>query len=130
MINKLVYAKEYYSQAKLKGDFARLNFPNLRHQGCSVGGGDFGEYKPLHSSVDAKLEVICDSLANLQKQGKSGESIKNSRGLSKAAGGGGRRGGGEGGECNVTGDDDGESEGSDGSSSLSNLTFADLGELQ
>ena len=115
-----MYAKEYYSQDKLKGDFARLNFPNLRHQGSSVGGGDFEEYKPLRSSVDIKLKVICDSLANLQKQGKSGESIKNSGGLSKAASGGGRRGGGEGGECNVTGDDDGESEGSDGSSPLSN----------
>ncbi|KAL3514097.1 hypothetical protein ACH5RR_026814 [Cinchona calisaya] len=51
---------------KLRGDFARLNFPHLRHSG-SVIGGDFGEYKPLHSSVEAKLQAICQNLA----EGKS-----------------------------------------------------------
>nr|WAK85971.1 transcription factor ERF10 [Nothapodytes nimmoniana] len=45
---------------KLRGDFARLNFPQLRHS-------DFGDYKPLHSSVDAKLQAFCQALA----QGKS-----------------------------------------------------------
>ena len=54
---------------KLRGDFARLNFPNLRHQGSHIG-GEFGEYKPLHSSVDAKLQAICQSLEETQKQGK------------------------------------------------------------
>ncbi|CAN0877356.1 Ethylene-responsive transcription factor RAP2-13 [Linum grandiflorum] len=48
----LAYDKAAY---KLRGDFARLNFPNLRHQ---------GEYKPLHSTVDAKLQAICQSLKN------------------------------------------------------------------
>ncbi|KAK4559676.1 hypothetical protein RGQ29_008754 [Quercus rubra] len=56
----LAYDKAAY---KLRGDFARLNFPNLRHHGSCVG-GDFGEYQPLHSSVDAKLQAICESLAN------------------------------------------------------------------
>ncbi|KAL6504220.1 hypothetical protein OROGR_026143 [Orobanche gracilis] len=51
---------------KLRGDTARLNFPHLRHNGSHVG-GDFGEYKPLHDSVDAKLVVICQTLA----EGKS-----------------------------------------------------------
>ncbi|KAF9610332.1 hypothetical protein IFM89_022002 [Coptis chinensis] len=46
---------------KLRGEFARLNFPHLRHQ------GSLGDYKPLHSSVDAKLEAICQSL----KEGNS-----------------------------------------------------------
>lgn len=59
----LAYDKAAY---KLRGDFARLNFPNLRHSGSHIG-GDFGEYKPLHSTVDAKLQAICQSLA----QGKS-----------------------------------------------------------
>lgn len=59
----LAYDKAAY---KLRGDFARLNFPHLRHQGSHIG-GDFGEYKPLHSSVDAKLQAICQSLA----EGKS-----------------------------------------------------------
>ncbi|XP_010416775.1 PREDICTED: ethylene-responsive transcription factor RAP2-4-like [Camelina sativa] len=62
----LAYDKAAY---KLRGDFARLNFPNLRHNGSHIG-GDFGEYKPLHSSVDAKLEAICKSMAESQKQDK------------------------------------------------------------
>ncbi|CAH9067388.1 unnamed protein product [Cuscuta epithymum] len=47
---------------KLRGDSARLNFPNLHHNGSLVS-GDFGEYKPLQSNVDAKLEAICRNLA-------------------------------------------------------------------
>ncbi|EOA36156.1 hypothetical protein CARUB_v10009949mg [Capsella rubella] len=51
---------------KLRGDFARLNFPNLRHNGSNI-----GEYQPLQSSVDAKLEAICQNLAETtQKQVK------------------------------------------------------------
>ena len=52
-----------YDQAafKLRGDFARLNFPNLRHTNATSG--------PLPSSVDAKLQAICQSLANSSKQG-------------------------------------------------------------
>ncbi|KAG0469644.1 hypothetical protein HPP92_016344 [Vanilla planifolia] len=42
---------------RLRGEFARLNFPHLRHE-C-------GE---LHSSVDAKLQAICQNLAISQKQ--------------------------------------------------------------
>ncbi|PHU20318.1 Ethylene-responsive transcription factor RAP2-13 [Capsicum chinense] len=57
----LAYDKAAYM---LRGDFARLNFSNLRH--------NFGEYNPLHSSVDAKLKDICQSLA----QGKSIDSKK------------------------------------------------------
>ncbi|RVX23784.1 Ethylene-responsive transcription factor RAP2-4 [Vitis vinifera] len=57
---------------KLRGEFARLNFPNLRHQGSLVA-GEFGDYKPLHSSVDAKLQAICQNLAISQKQGNSGK---------------------------------------------------------
>ncbi|POO02835.1 AP2/ERF transcription factor [Trema orientale] len=67
----LAYDKAAY---KLRGEFARLNFPHLRHEGAHVS-GDFGNYKPLHSSVDAKLQAICQNLANnSQKQGNSGES--------------------------------------------------------
>ncbi|KAK2655807.1 hypothetical protein Ddye_008859 [Dipteronia dyeriana] len=49
----LAYDKAAY---KLRGEFARLNFPHLKHS-------EFGDYKPLHSSVDAKLQAICQSLA-------------------------------------------------------------------
>lgn len=63
----LAYDKAAY---KLRGEFARLNFPHLRHQLCR----DSSDFKPLHSSVDAKLQAICQNLANSQKQGKnSGE---------------------------------------------------------
>lgn len=66
----LAYDKAAY---KLRGDFARLNFPNLRHQGSHIE-GKFGEYKPLHSSVDARLQAICQSLADSsQKQGGKAE---------------------------------------------------------
>ncbi|CAN0911992.1 Ethylene-responsive transcription factor RAP2-4 [Linum grandiflorum] len=60
-----------YDQAayKLRGDFARLNFPHLSHK----------EYKPLHSSVEAKLQVICQGLASSQKQGKSTPNSKRAK---------------------------------------------------
>ncbi|KAL5992350.1 hypothetical protein ACLOJK_013267 [Asimina triloba] len=61
----LAYDKAAY---KLRGEFARLNFPNLRHQGALLG-SEFANYTPLQSSVDAKLQAICQSLANSQKQG-------------------------------------------------------------
>lgn len=53
-----------YDQAayKLRGEFARLNFPHLKHQGAHVT-GEFGDYKPLQASVDAKLQAICQNLA-------------------------------------------------------------------
>ncbi|XP_052190213.1 ethylene-responsive transcription factor ERF060-like [Diospyros lotus] len=55
----LAYDKAAY---KLRGDFARLNFPNLRHQ--------FTDHRPLHSSVDAKLQSICQTLAKQANSGK------------------------------------------------------------
>ncbi|KZV28919.1 hypothetical protein F511_13714 [Dorcoceras hygrometricum] len=55
----LAYDKAAY---KLRGDLAKLNFPHLRHSGSHIG-GNFGEYQPLQASVDAKLETICQSLA-------------------------------------------------------------------
>ncbi|PPE02423.1 hypothetical protein GOBAR_DD00554 [Gossypium barbadense] len=64
----LAYDKAAY---KLRGDSARLNFPNLRHQGSHI-----GEYKPLHSSVDAKLQAICESLEHDQKQGNKKKTSK------------------------------------------------------
>ena len=50
---------------KLRGDLARLNFHNLRHQGSSL-----DDYKPLHPSVFAKLQTICEGLVDLQKKPK------------------------------------------------------------
>ncbi|KAK4757963.1 hypothetical protein SAY87_019264 [Trapa incisa] len=52
----LAYDRAAY---KLRGDFARLNFPNLK----DLGPDQLGGFEPLHSSVDAKLQAICQSLA-------------------------------------------------------------------
>ncbi|KAM7514591.1 hypothetical protein LguiA_004174 [Lonicera macranthoides] len=52
----LAYDKAAYS---LRGDSARLNFPQLSHKGSHI-----GDYKPLHSAVDAKLQAICKNLAD------------------------------------------------------------------
>ncbi|XP_061344292.1 ethylene-responsive transcription factor ERF060-like isoform X1 [Gastrolobium bilobum] len=57
---------------KLRGEFARLNFPHLRHHGAHVF-GEFGDYKPLPSSVDTKLQAICESLAISHKHGNNVE---------------------------------------------------------
>ncbi|KAL3504713.1 hypothetical protein ACH5RR_034554 [Cinchona calisaya] len=107
---------------KLRGDFARLNFPHLRHNGSLIG-GDFGEYKPLHSSVDAKLQAICQSLA----EGKSIDG-KKSKGSSAA-----RRKSAEKEEkiksVDVGSESDvGSGHGSDGSSAVSDLTVPDFTE--
>ncbi|XP_058096760.1 ethylene-responsive transcription factor ERF056-like [Magnolia sinica] len=60
----LAYDKAAY---KLRGELARLNFPHLRHQGFLFG-DEFSNCRPLQSSVDAKLQAICESLANPHKQ--------------------------------------------------------------
>ncbi|CAL0320362.1 unnamed protein product [Lupinus luteus] len=52
---------------KLRGDIARLNFPHLHHNGAHVY-GEFGNFKPLPSSVDAKLQAICENLDTQKKQ--------------------------------------------------------------
>ncbi|WVY91344.1 hypothetical protein V8G54_036858 [Vigna mungo] len=71
----LAYDKAAY---RLRGDFARLNFPNLK-------GSCLGEYKPLQSAVDAKLDAICQSLAEMPKQGKTEKGARASSKKSKAA---------------------------------------------
>lgn len=116
----LAYDKAAY---KLRGDFARLNFPNLRHQGSSVG-GDFGEYKPLHSAVDAKLQAICEGLAELQKQGKTEKPPRKTR--SKLASPPENDNNNDNNSCKV----EAASSSSEGSSPLSVLTFADVSEPQ
>lgn len=63
----LAYDKAAY---KLRGEFARLNFPHLKHHGAHVT-TQFGNYKPLHSSVNAKLDAICQSLEISSEQEKT-----------------------------------------------------------
>lgn len=68
----LAYDKAAY---KLRGDYARLNFPHLRHNGCHI-----TDFKPLHSSVVAKLQTICQCLA----EGKSVDGTKKAAGSRKS----------------------------------------------
>ncbi|XP_042446060.1 ethylene-responsive transcription factor RAP2-13-like [Zingiber officinale] len=49
---------------KLKGDAARLNFPELWRNGAHFG-------PPLHHVVEAKLQELCENLAGSQTQGKA-----------------------------------------------------------
>ncbi|KAF8093148.1 hypothetical protein N665_0389s0011 [Sinapis alba] len=55
-----------YDQAayKLRGELARLNFPHMRQE-CGYGSGD-SSFKPLHHSVESKLEAICQSLVKTE----------------------------------------------------------------
>ncbi|KAL0432717.1 UNVERIFIED_CONTAM: Ethylene-responsive transcription factor RAP2-4 [Sesamum latifolium] len=114
----LAYDKAAY---KLRGDFARLNFPHLRHNGSHIG-GEFGEYKPLHASVDAKLEAICQTLA----QGKSIDAKKGKNSRSKKAAAAAVAAEEEEKNCKMS---ESESDGSGGSSStVSDLTFPEFAE--
>nr|ACM17914.1 dehydration-responsive element binding protein [Aloe vera var. chinensis] len=67
----LAYDKAAY---KLRGDYARLNFPHLKHTSAHLAPGG-----PLHSSVDAKLQAICQSLEQ-NKSSNSNSSKKEKRG--------------------------------------------------
>jgi EREBP-like factor len=124
----LAYDRAAY---RLRGDFARLNFPNMKDQQ-----GLFGEFKVLHSSIDAKLDAICESLGDVNKQGKiEKKSVKGSKkGLKKE----------QPLDDVVVVDDNNNNnnkvvvvegslsspEGSDDSSPLSDLTFGDYAEPQ
>lgn len=79
----LAYDKAAY---KLRGDLAKLNFPHLRHNGSHIG-GNFGDYQPLHASVDAKLDIICQSLAECKKNDtkKSKKSSRTKKAVAAAA---------------------------------------------
>ncbi|CAH1439332.1 unnamed protein product [Lactuca virosa] len=70
----LAYDKAAY---KLRGDYARLNFPQLRQNGSYV-----TDFKPLHSSVVAKLQTICQCLA----EGKSVDGTKKAGSRRSSAG--------------------------------------------
>ncbi|CAN6478141.1 unnamed protein product [Victoria cruziana] len=47
---------------KLRGEYARLNFPSLMHQGFHEASNALS--MPFQSSVDAKLQAICQGLAS------------------------------------------------------------------
>lgn len=58
---------------KLRGEYARLNFPNLRDE-TELGFGDCKKLSALKSAVDAKIQAICQKVkrekGNSNKKGK------------------------------------------------------------
>lgn len=60
---------------KLRGEYARLNFPNLRDP-TKLGFGDGARLNALKSSVDAKIQAICLKV----KREKALKSAKKSNG--------------------------------------------------
>ncbi|XP_022136769.1 ethylene-responsive transcription factor ERF061 [Momordica charantia] len=46
---------------KLRGEYARLNFPNLKDF-ANLGFADFGRLNALKNSVDAKIQAICQKM--------------------------------------------------------------------
>lgn len=120
----LAYDRAAY---KLRGDFARLNFPHLKN--CSSADLGDGGFKPLHSAVDAKLEAICQSLAEKQAGGaKKPTASGRSRAAAAAAAAAREASSAEASEATEVKGSEPESEGSAGSSPLSVLTFDDFAE--
>lgn len=72
---------------KLRGEYARLNFPNLRDP-SKLGFGDGSRLNALKTAVDAKIQAICQKV----RREKADKNRK------KSGGGGGGRGGNGGGE--------------------------------
>ncbi|KAJ4955807.1 hypothetical protein NE237_012590 [Protea cynaroides] len=52
---------------KLRGEYARLNFPNLR-DGVNLGFADCPKLSALRSSVDAKIQAICQKLSKEKRR--------------------------------------------------------------
>ncbi|MQM08705.1 hypothetical protein Taro_041559 [Colocasia esculenta] len=77
---------------KLRGEYARLNFPNLRDASGTLLGSRLGA---LRSSVDAKILAFCQRLSRRRKNKKkgactttaSGDKVKSCRSCSSSGGG-------------------------------------------
>ncbi|KAK4801998.1 hypothetical protein SAY86_000201 [Trapa natans] len=71
----LAYDRAAY---KLRGDFAHLNFPDLKaaSAGATVDSG-FGDLRPIHSSIDAKIEAVSRSLAEKTTGGRKKKASRN-----------------------------------------------------
>ena len=87
---------------KLRGEYARLNFPNLR-DASKIGFSDGARLNALKSAVDAKIQAICQKVkrerANKSTKkkstgnggGRGGESTGGGRGGESTGGGGGHK---------------------------------------
>ncbi|KAK9121834.1 hypothetical protein Syun_019451 [Stephania yunnanensis] len=74
---------------KLRGEYARLNFPNLGDE-SKLGIADRARLSTLRNAVDAKIQAICrKNRKDKTKKGKSTTSSKNKSTCSTNIGGGG-----------------------------------------
>ncbi|XP_061374152.1 ethylene-responsive transcription factor ERF061-like [Gastrolobium bilobum] len=62
---------------KLRGEYARLNFPNLKDP-SKLGFGDSARLNALKSSVDAKIQAICQKVKKREKAKKNAAKKLNS----------------------------------------------------
>nr|WFI63206.1 DREB-A6-4 protin [Morus alba] len=69
---------------KLRGEYARLNFPNLKDPSV-LGFGDWTKLNALKSSVDAKIQAICQKV----KRNKAKKNTKKSEAVGDGKGSGG-----------------------------------------
>ncbi|XP_022929145.1 ethylene-responsive transcription factor ERF061-like [Cucurbita moschata] len=60
---------------KLRGEYARLNFPNLKELKTDLGAGEFARLSGLKKLVDAKIQAIFQKI----RKGKGKKSVKKQR---------------------------------------------------
>lgn len=101
---------------KLRGEYARLNFPNCKDP-SKLGFGDCAKLNALKSSVDAKIQAICQKV----KREKAKKSAKKSH----FGGGGGGGPGGDGSESEKAMKIDSALSSPSSSASVSPLVFGD-----
>ncbi|EYU23366.1 hypothetical protein ABFS82_01G063100 [Erythranthe guttata] len=71
---------------KLRGEYARLNFPNLRDP-TRIGLGDGARLDAVRSAVDAKIQAICQKVKREKKSQRSAAAAKKSPEVSNYSGG-------------------------------------------
>jgi hypothetical protein len=64
---------------KLRGEYARLNFPNLKDAG-KLGFGDNKRMEAVNNAVDAKIQAICQKLKRERAKKKSAKKISEKNG--------------------------------------------------
>ena len=62
---------------KLRGEYARLNFPNLKDP-TKLGFGDSARLNALKSSVDAKIQAICQKVKRERAKKNAAKKLHNS----------------------------------------------------
>ncbi|GFP86719.1 ethylene-responsive transcription factor erf061 [Phtheirospermum japonicum] len=71
---------------KLRGEYARLNFPNLRDP-ARLGLGDGARLEALRNAVDAKIQAICQKVRREKKARRDAKKVEGRNGKCKVDGG-------------------------------------------